>query len=114
MTEVSGVLLVQHPHLAGSGSCGSRRLCSDRPEEARRPLHRGVSPSVEQDVGVACHHLALLHHRHSAVIKQTPACLREDGGGREERLETGLYNRATEKRQDGTLARPTNSCIKWE
>ena len=83
------------PHLAGSSSCRSGRLCSYRPEEAWRPLHRGVSSSVEQDVGVARHHLTLIHHCHGAVIKETPAC--GEGGVRKERLATEQQTRTREK-----------------
>lgn len=71
--KISYVLLLWLSHLAGSSSCSSRRLCTYRPEEAWRPLYRGVSSPVEQNVSVTRHHLTLVHHCHGAVIKQTPA-----------------------------------------
>lgn len=66
--EVSG------PHLAGSSSCSWGRLGPSGPVEVCRPLHGGVPAPVEEHVGVAGHHLALLHHGDGAVVKQTPAC----------------------------------------
>ena len=88
------LLLLWRPHLACSSSCRSGRLCSYRPEEARGPLHGGVSSSVEQDIGVARHHLTLLHHCHGTVIKETPAF---GAGVKKERLATERQTRTTEK-----------------
>lgn len=67
------------PHLAGSSSCSCGTLCSSRPVEVCRPLHGGVPASVEEHVGIAGHHLTLLHHGDGAVIEQTPACREKPG-----------------------------------
>lgn len=72
--------MMWRPHLAGGSSCTGRRLGPPWPQEARRPLHGGVSASVEQDVRVARHHLAFLHHCDGAVIEQTPPCVTNGGG----------------------------------
>lgn len=110
---MSWLLLLWCPHLARSSSCSSGRLGSSRSEEAWRSLHGGVSSSVEQDIGVAGHHLTLLHHGDGTVIKQTPACGTGRGGEvRNERLTREWYKRRTELREEITLFRTTNSHIR--